>query len=89
MIHTALAKARQGSVAESSLRAGDVVIRRGDTARTRVQVVEPLVGDMRVTQVLSPHHLLPGSFSNVACPSATSAGFCLTTARAPLGALVH
>ena len=39
-------------------------MRRMDTARTtRVQVVKPLVGDVRVTQILNPCHLLPRSFS--------------------------
>ena len=37
-------------------------MRREDTARTPVKVVEPLVRNMRVTQVLDPYHLLPGAF---------------------------
>ena len=36
----------------SFLHVGDVVVRRQDTSRARVQVVEPLVGDLRVAQVL-------------------------------------
>ena len=42
--------------------AGDVVVRRQDTARTRVQVMEPLVGDARVAQVFDSRNLLPSSF---------------------------
>ena len=34
-------------------------MRREDTARTRIKVVEPLVGDWRVTQILNPCSLLP------------------------------
>ena len=34
-------------------------MRREDTARIRVKVVEPLVGDWRVTQILNPCSLLP------------------------------
>ena len=52
----------QCPVAESLLHVGDVVVRREGTARTRVQVVKPLVGEMRVTQILNPCHLLPRSF---------------------------
>ena len=36
------------SVAESFLHVGNVVVRRQDTSCARVQVVEPLVGDLRV-----------------------------------------
>ena len=46
---TALTNAREGPVVESFLHVGDVVKRHEDTARTLVQVVEPLVGDLRVT----------------------------------------
>ena len=37
-------------------------MRRQDTSRARIQVVEPLVGDVRVAQVLKPRNLLPGTF---------------------------
>ena len=37
-------------------------MRRQDTSRARVQVVEPLVGDLRVAQVFDSCHLLPGTF---------------------------
>ena len=43
---------------KSFLHIGDVVVRRQDTSRARVQVVEPLVGDMSVAKVLNPCHLL-------------------------------
>ena len=42
------AKARPSSVSKSLLHIGDVVMRRQDTSRARVQMIEPLVGDMRV-----------------------------------------
>ena len=64
MIHTALTKARAGAVAESLLRV-DVVLRCEDTARTRVQVMKPLVGDMRVAQILNSCHLLPLPWQSV------------------------
>ena len=53
---------RPSPVTESRLHIGDVVMRREDTARTGVSVVETLVGDMRVTQTVNPCHLLPGTF---------------------------
>ena len=40
------------SVAESFLHTGNVVMRRQDTPRARVQVIEPFVGDLRVAQSL-------------------------------------
>ena len=40
---------------------GDVVVRRQDTSRTRVQVREPLLGDVRVAQVFDSRNLLPSS----------------------------
>ena len=49
-------------VARSFSHVGDVVVRRQDTSRTCVEVVEPFVGDMRVAQVFDPRNLLPGSF---------------------------
>ena len=50
------------SVAESLLHTGNVVVRRQDTSRARVQVVEPCVGDLRVAQVFDSCHLLPATF---------------------------
>ena len=47
------------SVTESFLHVGNVVMRREDTSRARVQVVEPLVGDLSVAQVPNPDDLLP------------------------------
>ena len=44
------------------LHVGNVLVRRQDTSRARVQVVEPFVGDLRVAQVLDLCHLLPGPF---------------------------
>ena len=44
----ALAKCCPRSVSKSFLHIGDVVVRRQDTSRARIQVVEPLVGDVRV-----------------------------------------
>ena len=55
-----LPTAHPESVAESFLHVGDVIVRRQDTSRARVQVVKPLVGDLRVTQVFDSCHLLPG-----------------------------
>ena len=57
--YSALTKACPRSVAESLLHVGDVIVRRQVTSRTRVWVVELLVGDMRVAQVFDPRHLLP------------------------------
>ena len=37
-------------------------MRRQDTSRARVQVVEPFVGDLRVAQVFKPRNLLPSTF---------------------------
>ena len=59
----ALTKACPHSIAKSFLHVGDVVVRRQHTARTRVQVVEPLVGDLRVAQVFDSRDLLPSSFT--------------------------
>ena len=44
------------------LHVGSVIVRRQDTSRACVQVVEPLVGDLRVAQVFDPRDLLPGPF---------------------------
>ena len=41
---------------------GDVVVRRQDTDRTHVQVIESFVGNVRVAQVLDSRYLLPSSF---------------------------
>ena len=57
---TALAT-HPGSAAESLLDISNVVVRRQDTSRARVQVVKPLVGDLSVAQVLNPGLLLPSS----------------------------
>ena len=46
---------------KSFLHVGNVVVRRQDTARARVQVLEPLVRDLRVAQVFNSCHLLPGT----------------------------
>ena len=51
----------QEPVAMSLLDVGDVVMRRQDTSRASVQVVEPLVGDLRMTQVFDSCDLLPGT----------------------------
>ena len=72
---SALTKACPPPVAESFLHVGDVVVRRQDTSRTCVSLVEPLVGDMRVAQVFDFRHLLPRN--------------CQTTVKAALGAAVH
>ena len=49
------------SATESFLHVGNVVVRRENTSRARIQVVEPLVGDLSVTQVLNHSYLLPGT----------------------------
>ena len=59
---SALPKACPRRVAKSFLHVGDVVVRRQDTSRTWVHLVEPFVGDMRVAQVFDPRTLLPSSF---------------------------
>ena len=59
---SALATSHPHSVTESFLHVGDVVVRRQDTAHTRVQVTEPLVGDVRLAQVFDSRHLLTVSF---------------------------
>ena len=46
---------------------GNAVVRRQDTLRARVQVVEPFVGDMRVAQVFDSRHLLPRTFGEELC----------------------
>ena len=56
-------------VAKSLLDVGDVVTRRQDTSRAHVQVVEPLVEDLRMAQVSDSCHLLPGSFGEGVCSS--------------------
>ena len=58
---SALATSHPDSVAESFLNIGNVVVRRQDTSRARVQVVKPLVGDLNVAQVLNPGALLQPS----------------------------
>ena len=58
----ALPTTHPDSVADSFLHVGNVVVRRQDTSRARVQVVEPLVGDLRVAQVFDSCHLLPSPF---------------------------
>ena len=50
------------STAESFLHTDDVVVRRQDTSRPRVQAVEPFVGDLRVAQVFDSCHSLPDTF---------------------------
>ena len=45
------------SVAESFLHIGNVVVRRQDTSRARVQAAEPFLGDLRVAQVFDSCHL--------------------------------
>ena len=51
------------SVAKSFLYVGDVVMWNEDTSRAGAQVVEPLVGDMRMTEVFDPRDLLPDTFA--------------------------
>ena len=58
----ALPKACPRSVAKFFLHVGDVIARRQDTPRTLVQVIEKLVGHVRVAQVFDPRDLLPSSF---------------------------
>ena len=55
---SALATSLPDSVTESFLNVGNVIVRRDDTSRARVQVIEPLVGDLSVTQILNPGDLL-------------------------------
>ena len=50
-------------VAKSFLHIGVAIVRRQDTSRAHVQVVEPLVGDLRVAQVLDSCHLWRRSVS--------------------------
>ena len=50
----ALAEPCPCPASESFLNVGDAVVRRQDTSRARVQVTEPLVGDVRVTPDSSP-----------------------------------
>ena len=40
---------------------GNVLVRRKDTSRARVQVVKPLVGELSVAQVLDLCYLLPST----------------------------
>ena len=56
---SALATSHPDSVAETFLNVGNMSVRREDTSRACVQVVEPLVGDLSVAQVLNPGYLLP------------------------------
>ena len=58
---SSLAISHPDSRTESFLHVGDVIVRREDTSRARVQVVKPLVGDLGVAQVLNPGDLLPGT----------------------------
>ena len=51
MAAPALSATHPDSVAESFLNIGDVVVRRQDTSRARVQVLKQLVGDMSAAQV--------------------------------------
>ena len=60
--YSALTQACPRSVSNSFLHVGGVIVRRQDTSRTCVEVVEPFVGDLRVAQVFDPRNLLPGSF---------------------------
>ena len=46
-------------IAWSSLHVDDKVVRRQDTPRTCVQVMEPFVRDVCVAQILHSRHLLP------------------------------
>ena len=55
------ATSHQDSVAKSFLHVGDVIARREDNSRRRVQVVEPPVADLSMAQVLNPGDLLPGT----------------------------
>ena len=71
---TALAASHPDSVAESFLNIGNVVVRRQDTSRARVQVLEPLVEDLRVTQVLNPSHLLPSTLGKERVPQTPETG---------------
>ena len=57
-----LSTSHHKSATKSFLNIGDVVVRRQETSRARVQVVEPLVGDRLVAQVFDSCHLLPSSF---------------------------
>ena len=56
------------SVAESFLHVGDVVVQRQDTPSARVQVIKPLVGDVRVAQIFISRNLLPSSFGEECAP---------------------
>ena len=49
------------SVADFFLHIGNVIVRRRETSRARVQVLKPLVGDLSVPQVFNPCHLLPST----------------------------
>ena len=53
-----LSATHPNSIAESLLHIGNVVVRRQDTHHARVQVVEPLVGSMRVAQVFDSRRTL-------------------------------
>ena len=66
---SALTESCPRPVFRSLLHVGDVVVWRQDTARTRVQVVEPLVGDACVARVFDSCDLLRSSFGRVVCSS--------------------
>ena len=76
-------------VTESLLHVGDVVVRCEDAARTRVQVIKPFVGDMRVTQILNPCHLLTRSSGVQSICSSVAIRFSRRRGTAALGAVVH
>ena len=63
--HTSTARKRSSTtpepVTKSLLDVGDVVTRRQETSRTSVQVVEPSVGDLKMTQVFDSCDLLPST----------------------------
>ena len=68
-----------------SVQVGDAIVRREDTARTSVFVVEPFVETYVRHKSLSPATLLWCG----ECASSVAAGFCQTPARAVFGAVVH
>ena len=54
---------RPRPVSKSFLHVGDVAVRREDTSRASIQVIEPLLRDLSVTEILNPRDLLRGSFA--------------------------
>ena len=87
---SALAKSCLRPVSKSFLHVGDVVVRRQDTSRTRVHVMEPLVGDLRMAQVFDTRNLLPSSINwRGVCSSDVRVEFCQSTVKAALGAAAH